>query len=167
MRSPFFRSGFGGAAADGGVAAAAGFLRAPSPQGGSKMLVFAVLMDKSGLTDRKQGIVVVHKSEHQLPMFVISFEHHHHKQALAMLRSSGLPPGLAGRLAASASSLAGRLGGQPTSTALSTRARAHKNMATAPPPLASPRSVWHEDTRTAPASVCVSSSRIAATAPDE
>eukprot|EP00965_Chrysotila_dentata_P000036 1353-Pleurochrysis_carterae.AAC.1 len=33
------------------------------------MIVFAVLMDRSGLTNRQQGIVVVHKSEHQLPMF--------------------------------------------------------------------------------------------------
>jgi len=42
--------------------------------GGKKMIVFAVLMDRSGLTNRQQGIVVVHKSEHQLPMFVISFD---------------------------------------------------------------------------------------------
>jgi len=47
----------------------------PYCAGGKKMIVFAVLMDKSGLTKRDgSGIVVVNKTEHQLPMFVITFE---------------------------------------------------------------------------------------------
>lgn len=45
----------------------------PYCAGGKKMIVFAVLMDKSGLTKRDgSGIVVVNKTEHQLPMFVIT-----------------------------------------------------------------------------------------------
>lgn len=65
------------------------------------MLVFAVLMDSTGLTSRKQGIVVVHKKEHQLPLFVITFEPKHHgfqmpprlAQAVAQARGY-LPAGL-------------------------------------------------------------------------
>ncbi|KAL1496557.1 hypothetical protein AB1Y20_014163 [Prymnesium parvum] len=49
-------------------------LSLPYCKGGSKLLVFAVLMDSSGLTTSKAGIVVVHKSEHQLPLFVVSFD---------------------------------------------------------------------------------------------
>lgn len=46
----------------------------PYCAGGKKMFIFAVLMDKSGLTKRDwSGIVVVNKTEHQLPMFVITF----------------------------------------------------------------------------------------------
>jgi hypothetical protein len=48
------------------------------------MLVFAVLMDKSGLTAASgikgrapKGMVVVHKSAHQLPIAVISFHSRH------------------------------------------------------------------------------------------
>ena len=43
-------------------------------QGGKKMIVFAVLMDPSGLTKRTNGIVVINKVEHQLPMFVLTCE---------------------------------------------------------------------------------------------
>ena len=39
-----------------------------------RMLVFAVLMDRTGLTKRQSGIVVVHKPEHQLPLAVVTFE---------------------------------------------------------------------------------------------
>jgi hypothetical protein len=35
-------------------------------QGGKKMLVFAVLSDKSGITHDNETTVVVHRSEHQL-----------------------------------------------------------------------------------------------------
>ena len=39
------------------------------------MLVFAVLTDKSGMTYDAGGIVVVHKPEHQLPLFKFRFEY--------------------------------------------------------------------------------------------
>ena len=63
--------------------------------GGSRMLVFAVLMDRSGITNRveQSGIVVVNKVEHQLPMFVVTFESmmpnpsHHAAAALASARA--------------------------------------------------------------------------------
>ena len=37
------------------------------------MLVFAVLVDRSGLTCDKGSIVVVNRPEHQLPLFVLTF----------------------------------------------------------------------------------------------
>ena len=37
------------------------------------MIVFAVLVDRSGLTCDKGSIVVVNKPEHQLPLFVLTF----------------------------------------------------------------------------------------------
>ena len=52
------------------------------------MIVFAVLMDQSGLTKRAGGIVVVNKTEHQLPMFVITFEATAQSHAYA---AAGLP----------------------------------------------------------------------------
>ena len=45
----------------------------PYCKGGRKMLVFAVLTDKSGVTSDTPGVVVVHKPEHQLPLFVLTF----------------------------------------------------------------------------------------------
>ena len=57
----------------------------PYCAGGTKMFVFAVLMDKSGLTKRQSGIVVVNKVEHQLPMFIITFDN-----------PSAMPPGMPG-----------------------------------------------------------------------
>ena len=42
-------------------------------QGGKKMIVFAVLVDRSGLTCDKGSIVVVNRPEHQLPLFVLTF----------------------------------------------------------------------------------------------
>jgi len=60
----------------------------PYCQGGRKMIVFAVLMDQSGLTKRAGGIVVVNKTEHQLPMFVITFEATAQSHAYA---AAGLP----------------------------------------------------------------------------
>jgi len=44
-------------------------------KGGKKMLVFAVLMDKTGLTTKAGEIVVINKTSHQLPLFVVSFQH--------------------------------------------------------------------------------------------
>ena len=44
-------------------------------KGGKKMLVFAVLMDKTGLTTKAGKIVVINKTSHQLPLFVVSFQH--------------------------------------------------------------------------------------------
>ena len=41
-------------------------------QGGKKMIVFAVLVDRSGLTCDKGSIVVVNRPEHQLPLFVLT-----------------------------------------------------------------------------------------------
>ena len=42
--------------------------------GGRKMLVVAVIMDRTGLTQNNDSIVVVHKPEHQLPLFVVTFD---------------------------------------------------------------------------------------------
>ena len=66
----------------------------PYCAGGRRLLVFAVLMDKSGLTKRTGGILVVHKSSHQLPVFVVTFDNAN--QSLAGLSLPG--PGLASRL---------------------------------------------------------------------
>jgi hypothetical protein len=49
----------------------------PYCKGGKAMLVFAVLTDPSGMTYDQGGIVVVHKPEHQLPLFVVRFEYNH------------------------------------------------------------------------------------------
>lgn len=46
-------------------------------KGGRKMLLFALITDKSGLTADKQNILVIHKPEHQLPLFVVTFEDSH------------------------------------------------------------------------------------------
>ena len=46
----------------------------PYCKGGKVMLVFAVLTDPSGITHDSQGIVVVHRVEHQLPLFKLHFE---------------------------------------------------------------------------------------------
>ena len=44
----------------------------PYCRGGRKMLVFAVLTDRSGITADTGSIIVVHKPEHQLPLFVMT-----------------------------------------------------------------------------------------------
>lgn len=41
--------------------------------GGRKMLVVAVIMDRTGLTKNNGSVVVVHKPEHHLPLFVVTF----------------------------------------------------------------------------------------------
>ena len=46
----------------------------PYCRGGKKMLVVAVLTDKEGLTVDNGNVVVVHKTDHQLPLFVVSFD---------------------------------------------------------------------------------------------
>ena len=43
-------------------------------KGGTKMLIFACLMDKTGLTNNIGNIIVINKVEHQLPLFTISFQ---------------------------------------------------------------------------------------------
>jgi hypothetical protein len=43
-------------------------------KGGTRMLVFAVIVDKSGLTTDKGSLVVVNKPAHQLPLFVLTFD---------------------------------------------------------------------------------------------
>eukprot|EP00940_MAST-03C_sp_MAST-3C-sp2_P000307 g307.t1 len=43
-------------------------------KGGRKLIVFAVLMDNSGLTENLKNLVVINKPEHQLPLFVVSFQ---------------------------------------------------------------------------------------------
>ena len=53
------------------------------------MLVFAVLLDKSGLTTDKGNILVIHKPEHQLPIFVITFSNNS-MQLAQQLVASGL-----------------------------------------------------------------------------
>lgn len=45
----------------------------PYCKGGKKMLVVALLMDSTGLTCNQNGVVVIHKPEHQLPLFVLTF----------------------------------------------------------------------------------------------
>ena len=40
---------------------------------GQKMLVFAILLDKSGATRNNGSVLVIHKSSHQLPLFVVEF----------------------------------------------------------------------------------------------
>ena len=54
------------------------------------MLVFAVLMDKAGLTNpgATEHVVVCHKVAHQLPLFVVTF------------KVSRVPPGFAAAIAA-------------------------------------------------------------------
>mmetsp|Transcript_25043 Transcript_25043/g.59154 ORF Transcript_25043/g.59154 Transcript_25043/m.59154 type:complete len:443 (-) Transcript_25043:161-1489(-) len=42
-------------------------------RGGRKMLIFAVLKDRSGLTADSGGVVVIKKPAHQLPLFVLTF----------------------------------------------------------------------------------------------
>ena len=43
-------------------------------KGGTKMLIFACLMDKTGLTNNIGNIIVINKVEHQLPLFTVSFQ---------------------------------------------------------------------------------------------
>jgi hypothetical protein len=116
----------------------------PYCAGGKKMIVFAVLMDKSGLTKRDgSGIVVVNKTEHQLPMFVITFEPSaqvYAGAAQAAMGLAGMPGGINGaaaqaRLAQLRALLAGGYGARPP----------------APPPRARPAAPRARAARAAPA----------------
>ena len=57
----------------------------------------AVLMDRSGLTKRQSGIVVINRPEHQLPLFILTFEHASQRMMDAM---GGMTASMAQRLAA-------------------------------------------------------------------
>lgn len=46
----------------------------PYCKGGSQMLVFAVLSCRSGVTAKNKNVIVVNKTDHQLPVFTISFK---------------------------------------------------------------------------------------------
>ena len=116
----------------------------PYCAGGKKMIVFAVLMDKSGLTKRDgSGIVVVNKTEHQLPMFVITFEPSaqvYAGAAQAAMGLAGMVGGINGaaaqaRLAQLRALLAGGYGARPP----------------APPPRARPAAPRARAARAAPA----------------
>ena len=100
--------------------------------GGRRLLVFAVLMDKSGLTKRTGGIVVVHKTSHQLPVFVVTFDQAHsaYPYANASL-ASRLPPSMVARLTAMASS------GANASSGVFAALRAQLGIPQPPPPPAS------------------------------
>jgi len=41
--------------------------------GGNKMIIVALLADKSGVTTESSDIIVVHETLHQLPLFVVTF----------------------------------------------------------------------------------------------
>ena len=101
----------------------------PYCAGGKKMIVFAVLMDKSGLTKRDgSGIVVVNKTEHQLPMFVITFEPSAQVYAGAAQAAMGLAGVVGGINGAAAQArlaqLRALLGGRPPAPAPRARAPA-------------------------------------------
>ena len=91
----------------------------PYCAGGKRMIVFAVLMDESGLTKRQNSIVVVNRTEHQLPMFVISFEMKAggHSAWAQMALPGGLGGGIGGSAAAALMSQI-RAGGGGSAAAL-------------------------------------------------
>lgn len=45
-------------------------------RGGRKLLVVAVIMDRTGLTKDNGSIVVLHKPKHHLPLFVVTFNYY-------------------------------------------------------------------------------------------
>ena len=69
-------------------------------------------MDKSGLTKRAGGIVVVNKTSHQLPLFVVTFDpkNVNHAAGYAASMASRLPPSMVARLTAMASRGGGNSG---------------------------------------------------------
>ena len=71
---------------------------APYGQGSRKMIVFAILIDRSGITSEgvaHKGEIVVNKKDHQLPLAVVVF----HKQPVATLQpGSMMLPGMGGML---------------------------------------------------------------------
>ena len=73
----------------------------------------AVLMDNSGLTKRQNGIVVINRPEHQLPMFVLDFEQ---RGVGHLMGLPGVSAAMAARLAAAgqtAAAIKRMLGGGP------------------------------------------------------
>ena len=40
---------------------------------GSTLIVFALLLDRTGVTHRDGTLVVVHRADHQLPLFAVTF----------------------------------------------------------------------------------------------
>ena len=78
------------------------------------MLVFAVLTDPSGMTYDTGGIVVVHKPEHQLPLYKFRFEYNTaaapavgassylYKQGAAVLRAAARSRSVAGAASSAA-----------------------------------------------------------------
>ncbi|KAG8470926.1 hypothetical protein KFE25_009347 [Diacronema lutheri] len=64
----------------------------PYMKGGRKILVFAVIMDKSGLrAHNSQGILVCHNPSHHLPLAVVTLDNHSHL-ASAQAMAGLLPP---------------------------------------------------------------------------
>lgn len=56
----------------------------PYCKGGTQMLVVALIVDQSGLTTIQNNVIVVHKTDHQLPLFVI------HTKAFPYLYHTGI-----------------------------------------------------------------------------
>ena len=68
---------------------------APYGKGSRKMIVFAILIDRSGITSEDQGHkgeIVVNKKDHQLPLAVVAFD----KQPMGPAAIQALMPGNAG-----------------------------------------------------------------------
>ena len=68
---------------------------APYGKGSRKMIVFAILIDRSGITSEDQGHkgeIVVNKKDHQLPLAVVAFD----KQPMGPAAMQALMPGNAG-----------------------------------------------------------------------
>ena len=53
------------------------------------MIVFAVLMDRSGVTNDTGAITVINKPDHQLPLFMFRFTPNRSIEALANLHTPG------------------------------------------------------------------------------
>jgi len=66
---------------------------APYSHGSKRMIVFAILMDRSGITSQDQGHmgeIVINKADHQLPMAVLTFDRVPVAQLGAGLATAGL-----------------------------------------------------------------------------
>lgn len=71
------------------------------------MLVFALLMDRTGLTENTGKVVVINKPEHQLPLFVVTFG------TSGQQAAGGFGMGMAGALSAMVSHFAPNFGRLP------------------------------------------------------
>ena len=47
----------------------------PYSQGARRVLVFALLMEESGLTYHGRDMIVIHKVEHEVPICIVEIEH--------------------------------------------------------------------------------------------